>query len=464
MPSEASLCLQVTFQLLLSLTMTSLPDTKTGSGTTAVAIPSSKKPGTCVRQGFNFLICTVLLVAMTYLSIYSDVINIQNIEQDVARSDASNDTGSGLDIDGVERKAEGRCKEKTRFAFIKVHKAGSTTVQYIFQRFGHRRHLHFVLPSRPSVNIGWPYLMKKEDYMQPIPGRPFDVLVFHTVYNREIFVNLLPNNTVYLAIVREPYSHLQSVINFFHLRRLYGLPKDDPVQFFLQSPAELEGAYFQSHNLSTFSKTKNLMAYDLGIPTKMSENEDYVHDYIAQLDRDFLLVMVLEYFDESLVLLKRYMCWQLSDILYKVQNSRNYTYRETYLPQRLRENHKNWSKADYKLYQHFNRTLWEKIANEGADFYSEVKQFKHLNHMTSQICEEEAPTQKSKVLDATAWNERFVVDSNFCRLLNMDDYDYRQVLTQRHCKDAKTTVPKIRHNKRCAKLNRKRKQLSRIKP
>ncbi|CAH1271764.1 GAL3ST1 [Branchiostoma lanceolatum] len=343
--------------------MASLPDNPASPGTTTVTAPNSKKP--CVRQGFNVLICTVL-VAMTYLSIHSDVISVTpNIAQDVALPAASDDTGwSEIDdvailpksvmsevddvailpklarskindvavlptsvmseIGGFKRKPGGPCQEKTRLAYIKVHKAGSTTVLYIFQRFGYRRYLHFVLPSRRDVNIGWPYLMKKEDYLQPIPGRPFDLLVDHTVYNREIFRNLLPNSTVYLTIVREPYSHLQSVINFFRLTGRYGMPKDDPGKFFLRSPAELERTYFQSdeNKRTPFSKTRNFMAYDLGIPVALSEDEDYVRDYIAELDRDFLLVMVLEYFDESLVLLKRYMCWQLTDILYKVQNSR----------------------------------------------------------------------------------------------------------------------------------------------
>ncbi|KAI8518410.1 Galactose-3-O-sulfotransferase [Branchiostoma belcheri] len=335
--------------------------------------------------------------------------------------------------------------ERKHFAFVKVHKAGSTTPYTVFQRFGRKRHLQFVLPSNERVDVGWPYLMKKEDYLQPIPGRPFDLLVDHTVYNREIFRNLLPNDTVYLAIVREPYSHLQSAINYFDLRRKYGLPKDDPERFFLQNPAELERAYVLSSAMNitlckpecthrNISKTRNLMAYDLGIPKTLWEDEDDVRDYIAQLDRDFLLVLVLEYFDESLVLLKRYMCWQLTDILYRIHNSQEYTNEGTKLSPKLREAHYNWSKADYMLYQHFNRTLWEKVANEGADFYSEVKQFQHLNRVTSQFCKEEGDVSnyKQKVLEASAWNDRIVLDSNFCRLLNMGTHDYGKALKERY--------------------------------
>ncbi|XP_078686780.1 galactose-3-O-sulfotransferase 2-like isoform X2 [Branchiostoma floridae x Branchiostoma belcheri] len=417
--------------------------TSTNLGSTTVTTPSSKKP--CVRQGFSFLICAVLLVGMTYLSVPSGVINVtSNIVQGVVRPAAYNDTGWSKIVGDVEKQpGGGRCKEKTGAAFVKVHKAGSTTVQCILKRFGYRRHLHFVLSSSKEWKLGWPYLMKKEDYLQPIPGQPFDLLVDHTVYNREIFRNLLPNDTAYLAIVREPYSHLQSAINYFDLRRKYGLPKDDPERFFLQNPAELERAYVLSSAMNitlckpecthrNISKTRNLMAYDLGIPKTLWEDEDDVRDYIAQLDRDFLLVLVLEYFDESLVLLKRYMCWQLTDIFYRIHNSQEYTNEGTKLSPELREAHYNWSKADYMLYQHFNRTLWEKVANEGADFYSEVKQFQHLNRVTSQFCEEKRDAPEQQVLEASAWNDRIVLDSNFCRLLNMGTHDYGKALKERY--------------------------------
>ncbi|XP_066270853.1 galactosylceramide sulfotransferase-like, partial [Branchiostoma lanceolatum] len=38
--------------------------------------------------------------------------------------------------------------------------------------------------------------------------------------------------------------------------------------------------------------------------------------FLTDLEREFTTVMILEYFDESLVLLRRLMCWQIKDILY----------------------------------------------------------------------------------------------------------------------------------------------------
>ncbi|XP_019619411.1 PREDICTED: galactosylceramide sulfotransferase-like [Branchiostoma belcheri] len=311
--------------------------------------------------------------------------------------------------------------ERKHFAFVKVHKAGSTTPYTVFQRFGRKRHLQFVLPSNERVDVGWPYLMKKEDYLQPIPGRPFDLLVDHTVYNREIFRNLLPNDTVYLAIVREPYSHLKSVVNWYSVVRKYGLQKTDPVDDLLKHPGELDRKWLvPREHKQPFSYTRNFMSYDLGLPIALADDETYVRDYIAQLDRDFLLVLVLEYFDESLVLLKRYMCWQLTDIFYKIQNSREYGFKEEDLSPKMKKIHRNWSRADYLIYEHFNRTLWDKITHEGEDFFNELARFKEINQMTSRFCDVTVVKNSTadKRFGASRWNDEFVIDGKFCGVLN----------------------------------------------
>ena len=41
-----------------------------------------------------------------------------------------------------------------------------------------------------------------------------------------------------------------------------------------------------------------------------------------ELDRQFDLVLILEYFDESLILLQNLMCWSTEDLVYLKQNER----------------------------------------------------------------------------------------------------------------------------------------------
>ncbi|CAH1274381.1 GAL3ST1 [Branchiostoma lanceolatum] len=53
------------------------------------------------------------------------------------------------------------CQEQTNLAFVKVHKAGGTTVTCLLQRFGDLRNLSFVLP-RKGINLGWPKQMRRD--------------------------------------------------------------------------------------------------------------------------------------------------------------------------------------------------------------------------------------------------------------------------------------------------------------
>ena len=64
------------------------------------------------------------------------------------------------------------------------------------------------------------------------------------------------------------------------------------------------------------------MTYDLGFDFMDLEPDPSIRKFLRQLESEFSLVLITEYFDESLVMLKRIMCWQLDDILYIKQNQR----------------------------------------------------------------------------------------------------------------------------------------------
>eukprot|EP00058_Branchiostoma_floridae_P026486 XP_002611977.1 hypothetical protein BRAFLDRAFT_91863 [Branchiostoma floridae] len=218
--------------------------------------------------------------------------------------------------DGLRR----TCRKKTNLAFIKVHKAGGTTMCQLFFRFGLRHHLNFVLPNASShttaFNLGWPRPLKKRQYLRRIDGEPFNILTNHAVYRRDVFRNIMPNDTAYLAILREPFSHLKSAMNFYRLRRKFHLPKNNTIPAFLQQPSLYDKHGTGGRRTHPYSYT-NLMSFDMGIKFSARLDTEYVKSYVTRLEREFRLVLILEYLDESLVLLKRYMCWDIEDILYK---------------------------------------------------------------------------------------------------------------------------------------------------
>ena len=79
---------------------------------------------------------------------------------------------------------------------------------------------------------------------------------------------------------------------------------------------------------------------------------------------DIYEVMITDYFDESMVLLKEELCWDTEDISYLKSNSRQFGGTESvreWLGPEYSQKLLDWNKADWKLYQHFNQTFNKKV-------------------------------------------------------------------------------------------------------
>merc|ERR1712062_176263 len=99
---------------------------------------------------------------------------------------------------------------------------------------------------------------------------------------------------------------------------------------------------------------------------------------------------IVEHFDESLVLLKRLMCWRFSDVVYVrnlVANYSHTTYKKRPTTKlTIQDAHRRWDWVDYKLYEHFNASLWRRIYEEGPGFHKEVKAFRAAHERVGQYC------------------------------------------------------------------------------
>ena len=101
---------------------------------------------------------------------------------------------------------------------------------------------------------------------------------------------------------------------------------------------------------------RNSMMFDLGFKSKYFENRNAVMQYVKYIEEEYDLVLINEYYDESLILLKNLLCWDFDDILYlkqrvcKTKSSLNYENKANIL---------SWNHADLLLYHYFNKTLLE---------------------------------------------------------------------------------------------------------
>ncbi|XP_052276399.1 galactosylceramide sulfotransferase-like [Dreissena polymorpha] len=334
----------------------------------------------------------------------------------------------------VYNKVKGKkCLEQRDFVFIKTMKCATQTMVQIFRRFGYRRHLNFVLPRGGNIYLGWPYIPELQDYRPS--KRPFNALAEHSVYNETVMKSIMPKTTHYVTIIREPFSQFKSSFHYFNVANISRMKKTkddiseylhhlDTYETFYKTPAASATRYCIPDE---FSVTKNLLSHCLGMPLgfpagreNITSQSGKIAEYIEMLDRNFMLVMIMEYFHESLVLLKRLMCWSMEDIMYHTVNVGQYSYKDkTPDPENLKI-YKHWSGVDFLLYNHFNQSFWKKVKHQGDDFFDEVKTFNDIHTRVSKYCSNLEEGENSMMIMATAFSDQFVVTKEYCVMLGVD--------------------------------------------
>eukprot|EP00058_Branchiostoma_floridae_P003073 XP_002588561.1 hypothetical protein BRAFLDRAFT_79511 [Branchiostoma floridae] len=217
-------------------------------------------------------------------------------------------------------------------------------------------------------------------------------------------------------------------MNYYFLPKLLKIKSNNPFKTFLENPwkyQNLSEVHYEGFNV-TWDPTRNFMSFDLGYPAEAAEDMERARRYVSELQADFTLVMLLDYFDESYVLLKRLMCWELRDILYVTKNNRSYSFKEYTPSEKELEELRRWKAVDYLLYDTFNKSLWEKIAAQGPDFYEEVEFLKDVNGRVNTYCKERQKETPNLVVETSKWNpSMFEVDADFCRVLQAKvSYDF----------------------------------------
>lgn len=317
--------------------------------------------------------------------------------------------------------------EKDNFVFIKCMKCATQTVGDVLRRYAFTRRLNVLLPRDNNIYLGWPYLMHEMDF-RPSEEK-FNCLIEHSVYNRTITEPLFPSDTQYITIIREPWSHFKSTFHYFRVDKITDIKAKDPVVEFLKNRKKYDSLY-KSHESypyrycipDGFSVTRNLLSHCLGMPlgfpknrTDISNNEALVNKYIKKLDREFGLVMIMEYFDESMIFLKRLMRLSFKDIVYEIVNVGNYSHDQ--YPKYIRDIHKMWSSMDYKLYDHFRKKMELEIRNGGPAFQAEIKKFKAILQQVNRFC---MSVKRSSRLNAKLDVEDFTFTGYECAFMSED--------------------------------------------
>ncbi|XP_070569481.1 galactosylceramide sulfotransferase-like [Ptychodera flava] len=285
------------------------------------------------------------------------------------------------------------CTEITQIVFIKTHKTASTTTNSVIQRFGYNRSLAFALPKKGHrFDEQHSFSHRNLQYRRPPSNKSahFNIIASHMIYNRPELEKVVPNAT-YITIIRSPVQRFESAFGFFKYANEVGLSEsENALEEFMKEP--------DKHAKKVVGRKRYLlrngMSVVLGFDHRFHDNDSAINEMIDKLDRELDLVLISDYFDESLVLLKNVLCWKLDDLLYisKIirSKSKRYPISESVAKKILK-----WNKADVRLYEHFNQTFWKKVQTYGADFYKDVREYRTRLQEFQEDCGEINPKKVS---------------------------------------------------------------------
>ncbi|KPP66019.1 galactose-3-O-sulfotransferase 3-like [Scleropages formosus] len=248
----------------------------------------------------------------------------------------------------------------TSIAFLKTHKTASTTVQNLLFRFAERHNVTVALPF-PACDHQFCYPRSfSSRFVHPYTVPP-QIITNHMRFNYSEVRRVMPNDTVYITILREPASMFESLFSYYNQYCLsFKRVPNGSLETFMNSPWR----YYRAGDKDSMY-AHNTLTYDLGgDKDHLATDAAYMKAFIAEIERIFSLVMISEYFDESLVLLRHLLSWDLEDVLYIKLNMRAPSSKRRLskdLPVKIR----NWNALDTKLYDHFNATLWRRLTELG---------------------------------------------------------------------------------------------------
>ena len=318
-------------------------------------------------------------------------------------------------------------KEVRHILFLKIHKAASGTATSVFFRFGITRKLKFVLPK--YLNIISSSDSIKDKYIHPRLNQSFDIMTSHMIYDRSAITTYLNKDTVYIGILRDPFQQFKSSINYMQPKYVYKLSKESPVQEYLKDPMKHEKANTRGPR---FSWINNRQAVEFGFPDEviMSKNRSAIDRYIQKLDKEFHLVLIAEYFDESIILMRRMLNWSMEDVLYRNLHIRGWDRKNTLPKPRDRIKFRNWAAVDYALYDFFYNRLWQQIKEAGSDFFDEILYFKKIRAEVDDFCKVTPNITGVYSIPKSVWSAEIMIDLEFCKLMFAEEEDFVKMIAQ----------------------------------
>ncbi|XP_065216179.1 galactose-3-O-sulfotransferase 3-like [Planococcus citri] len=263
--------------------------------------------------------------------------------------------------------------------FLKTHKTGSSTIQSIILRFALRHSLNVMNPILYLYN--YPISKDTIDASSSTPDNKYNILAHHVRYSSNLASFQYPN-TVTVTVLRNPVTLFPSLYNYFNMAQINGMT----LQQFLRSPAKPSTLW--GIGSPWIYRGYNQMSYDLGFDLqKDADNQTAVDEFVAKIDREFDFVMIMEYMEESLVLLARLMGWPLQSMMHLKLNARPADPNAHVLTADEKITILKLNHVDAALYYHFEKKFRKCVDQYGKEkLQGEIVELRQLNEKFYRRC------------------------------------------------------------------------------
>ena len=191
----------------------------------------------------------------------------------------------------------------------KIPTISGSTLQNILLRYGFKNGLSFAIPIK-----NWMFSFNELFNANMVtkykwnPEHQFDIMAFHSLWNSVEVNKVIPKPSIRITLLRDPVDLFESGYVYMGLEKNLKMNINEYAQRLVKTkfPARKPKSWFD----------KNELLWDLGADVSQMENDQYIRNMIEFYEDEFDMVLIAERFDESIILLKELLCWDVEDVMY----------------------------------------------------------------------------------------------------------------------------------------------------
>lgn len=215
------------------------------------------------------------------------------------------------------------------------------------------------------------------------------VLCHHAVFSSRMeFQKVLFPEPKFITILRNPIERFESQFFYDNFDQYFNsTKKDNLLMSFLNTKiATGWNISVKPEHEQIVPLFTNGMLLDLtGEMIGESFTKKGIDSLVLKVERNFDFVMLMEYFDEGLVYLRKLFGWKLLDLVYMKRKVRKKRHEEL-LTEEVKSKITSINQADVILYNHFLSIFEKKLTEYGNEFQRHLEIFRSLNKDISKQC------------------------------------------------------------------------------